>query len=454
MRRIIYSVLTMLMPVVANAQEQPIPLSLEDAMDYAVKHNVNVKNASLDAKIQKAQVGQTTAAAYPRINGKGDYTDYLNLPVQFFPGDFAQFIDPTAPPLPPGSFVPVRLMPKYAAGASVTGTQTIFDGSILVALQARNTILELSKKNVLLSEENIRYEITRAYYALVIAQKQLRLISTSLGTVRSMAHDLNVMRENGFVEKIEVDRTTVQVNNLATDSLTIANLLTVSEQLLKYQMGMNIYQPIQLIDTNLNETLNENTDLLTKDVEYDNRTEFGLLQTQLKLNEYDVKRYKLSALPSLSALGNVGYNYASNNFEDMVKFRKNYIFSSFIGLQLNVPIFNGLLRVNQLKEARFNVEKTKNNIENLKLSIDFQTEQSKTSYKNSLLKVQSQQENLDLASSVVDLAQKKYKAGVGSNLEVNQAQTDLIQAQNNYFNSLLDVINASADLKKALGQFK
>ena len=132
----------------------------------------------------------------------------------------------------------------------------------------------------------------------------------------------------------------------------------------------------------------------------------------------------------------------------------NYAFNSVVGLQLNVPIFNGFMRTNQVSEAKLNIEKSKNNIENMKQTIDFHAAQSKTALKNAILEVQSQRGNMELSADVLDLAQKKYKAGVGSNLEVNQAQTDHLQAQNNYFSALLDVINAEADLKKALGLLK
>jgi outer membrane protein len=125
-----------------------------------------------------------------------------------------------------------------------------------------------------------------------------------------------------------------------------------------------------------------------------------------------------------------------------------------VGVQLTIPIFNGMLRVNQLREAKLDVEKSKNDIENEKLTIDFQSAQSRTTLKNALLQAESQHRNLDLANDVLDLAQRKYKAGVGSNIEVTQAQTDQLTAQNNYFNALLDVINAEADLKKALGLLK
>jgi outer membrane protein TolC len=172
--------------------------------------------------------------------------------------------------------------------------------------------------------------------------------------------------------------------------------------------------------------------------------------TALSLNQYNLKRYKSAALPSLIAVAAFGYNFGEDKFDNMFKFG-SYAKNALVGLQLNVPIFSGLKRVNQVRETKYNIEKSQNNIENMKQVLDFQTTQSKTSLKNALLQLQSQKRNVELAEDVLSLAQKKYKAGVGSNTEVTQAQTEQLRAQNTYFSTLLDIINAEADLKKALG---
>jgi outer membrane protein TolC len=168
--------------------------------------------------------------------------------------------------------------------------------------------------------------------------------------------------------------------------------------------------------------------------------------------EHNVKRYQLSALPTLSAFGNLGYNYGSNTFSDLTQFRQNYLYSTMVGLQLNVPIFNGFARTNQVREAKIDLEMAKNRLDLLKQSLEFQTAQSQTTLRNALLAAEKQRRNLELANEVVDLARRKFKAGVGSNLEVNQAQTDLLLAQNNFYNAMLDVVNAQADVQKALGR--
>lgn len=443
MKRILYglSFIITLLPFSAMAQDAT-PLSLDDAINYALKHNVNAKNAQLDILLQKAKNAEITAAALPRINGKGEFIDYVNPIQTFVPGGFI-------PGTALGTFTPVQFTPKYSNTASISGSQLIFDGSVFVALQARNTVIKLFEESARVTEEDVRYNTQKAYYSIVIARRQFNNLKRSMGFIRSMSNDMEVMKENGFVEKIEVDRTNVQLNNFLSDSIRVASLLEVSEQMLKMQIGMDITQPIVLIDTSFENEVSETLGLLSENADYINRPAFSLLNTQLKLNEYDLKRYRLAAIPSLATFANAQYNYATNEFSDL--FDEQYVFGSLVGLTLNIPIFNGFQRVNQVKQSKINIEKTRNNIQNLKLAIDFQTESAKTALRNSALMLKNEERNMELAESVLDLAQKKYKAGVGSNLEVSTAQTELLKAQSNYFQSLLTVMNSQADLQKALG---
>ena len=447
MNRFFLGILFFLFSVSATIGQEATPLSLKMCMDYAINHNVSIKNSKIDVLIQQAQNNQTLSAAYPHISGKMEVDDFLAPQKQFV--DASSF----SPSVPKGTITPISFSLNYASTIGVSASQLIFDGSVFVAVKARNTIMELARQNGAVSEENIRYNIYKAYNALVIAYRQFGIVKSSLTYARSLEHDVIVTHQTGFAEKIDEERTSVQVNNLASDSIRIANLLTVSEQMLKYQIGMDINATIILTDTVLEQRKEDAFSLLNMDKNYDRVPEYNLLKTALKLNEFNLERYKLSAIPTVAAFGAMGYNYGSNKFGDVFKFN-DYAFNSTIGLQITVPIFNGFMRANQITEAKLNIEKTNNNIDFLKQSLDFQSAVSKTNLKNSIIQVQSQRRNMDLANDVLDLAQKKYKAGVGSNLEVTQAQTDLLRAQNNYFSALLDIINAEADLKKALGLLK
>lgn len=434
-------------PVEERVAGAPIQLSLDQAIQYALRHSAAVKNARLDVALQKQKNREITGIALPQINGRNEFQHNIDPLVAFFP---ARFTDPNAPA---DAFFPVPIAANFANTASISGSQILFDGTVLVALQARNTIIHLTELGVRASEQDVRYNVTRAYYGLVLARRQFSTLQGSLATFREVLRDLTALREQGFVERIEVDRTQVQVNNLATDSLRTSNLITLSEQLLKYNMTLPIDAEIVLTDTSVSDVLAASVGMLDGVVEYNNRIDYQLTQTQLRLNEFDAKRYRYKALPTLAAFGTAAYTYANNAFREVVK-PNNYIGYSLVGLRLDVPIFTGFTRKAQLEQAYLNVEKTRNNLQQLRLSIDLQSEQARTTLRNALLALQSNERNIGLATSVLDLARKKYKAGVGSNLEVTQAQTELLQAQNRLFAAQLDVINATTDLQRAQGLFR
>lgn len=451
MNRISLALISIFFTAGTAAAQQPVRLGINDCMEYAMKHNYTIKNAALDVLIQQAQNNQTVSASLPHVNGKADFS-YFNIPQRSFI-DASTFATPGSPAAPPGTIIPITFTIPYTASVGLTASQLLFDGSVFVALQARNTVMEFAKQNGKVTEENIRYNVFKSYNSLVIAYRQYDIIKSSLAFARSLEHDILVTQEAGFAERIDVERTSVQVNNLATDSMRISNMLSVSEQMLKYQIGMDINTPIILTDTVVEQRTREAMSLVAEPKNYDRVPEYTLLNTALKLSEYNLRRYKLAALPTLSGFWAYGSNYGSNKFGDVFMFNK-YWASSTMGLSLTMPIFNGFMRANQVREAKLNIEKSQNNIENLKLGIDFQSSVSRTTLKNAMLQAESQKRNLDLANNVLDLARRKYKGGVGSNLEVTQAQTDQLRAQTNYFSALLEIINAEADLKKALGLLK
>lgn len=445
MKRLYIALAAILLTGTGVRAQEPKRMSLQDCLDYAMQHNYTVKNAQLDVLIQKAQNDQTLSIALPQVSGKADFNYFINPQKQFIAAN--SFV-PTAPK---DLIMPIAFSLNYATSASISASQILFDGSVAVALQARNALMDLSRQTGKISEVTVKYNVLKSYYSIVVTHSQLEILQKSLAYARQMQHDLDVMYQTGLVEKIDVERSEVQINNLATDSLRIANLSVLTEQVLKYQIGMDINTPITLSDVNLDKQIDAAAGLLAEQETYVTVPEYNVTLTSIKLNEYNLKRYRMAALPTIAAFGSYGLNYGENKLNKLYSTFKPYESYSLVGLQVNMTLFGGMKRLRQVEESKLNVEKAKNNLESLKQSLDFMTMQAKTSLRNALLQVQSQKRNLALAEDVLTLAQKKYKAGVGSNSDVTQAQTEQLRAQNTYFSTMLDIINAEADLKKALG---
>ncbi|MEO6914447.1 MAG: TolC family protein, partial [Chitinophagaceae bacterium] len=126
--------------------------------------------------------------------------------------------------------------------------------------------------------------------------------------------------------------------------------------------------------------------------------------------------------------------------------------TSYFGLSLNIPIFDGFAKDARIKQARLTLSQTVNNIEDLKNNIDNQVFTAKASIRNAIVTLDEQKGNMELAEKVYNQTKLKYEQGLGSNLEITNAETDLTTAQNNYFSAKYDAIIAKIDFLKAVGK--
>ncbi len=413
--------------------------TLKQAIDYAQNHQVSILNARIDEDIAKNTVKQTIGIGLPQVSGNANFQDFIKLPTSLLPGEFFG---------QPGTQIPVQFGVKYQSSAGLELNQLLFDGSYLVGLQASRTYKELSNKNLTRTRIETAVAVTKAYYSVLVSNEQLNLIDANLDRLRKSLSDTEAMFKNGFVEKIDVDRLTVLKNNLETERENVIRLLALNVNLLKFQMGMTVNSKLTLSDSITN--LQADQAVVASDSSaYRNRIEYSLLETQKKLNEFDLKRYKSQFLPSLSAFGSTSQSFQSNNFSDL--FDTNFP-STIIGLRLSVPIFSGGIKLNQVRNAKLAVLKTQNDLVNLQNGINLEVDQAQTTYLNSLKSLDNQKRNMELAQEVLRVSKIKYEQGVGSSIEVTTAETSLKESQNNYINALYDLMINRVNVDKALGK--
>ncbi|MBV7533492.1 TolC family protein [Chitinophaga sp. sic0106] len=420
---------------------EPIRLSARDAVDYALANQSAVKTAKLDELIQLAKNKEVSGLALPSITGNGSYQyNPITQKQQFNMKNFG---------LPVDSYTVASFQLAHNLLGEVRLTQTLFDPSVLVALQARTTLEELVKKNVTKSEIDVKASVYKAYYNVLSARKALNILSGTLSTLQSLLNETREIYKNGLVEKLDVDRLMVQYTNLETEQTKLNNLIEIGTAALKYQMGMPLKQPITLTDTLSTEQIVADV-MNTDQFDYHQRIEYQLLETQKKANEYDLKRYKLKGLPSLQLFAATGALRGSDKFD----YFENKMWYGYLntGLNLSIPLFTGLQRRRQVDQAELAVEKSDVALENVKLAIDLEREQSNSTFKNNVLTLQAQEKNMILAEDVYRTTRIKYREGVGSSLEMSTAENDLLTAQNNYFTALYNAVVAKIDLMKAYGK--
>lgn len=428
--------------------QEPMQLSLQESINYALQHRPSLQATRNEQKIAKAQVGEIRAMGLPQISGSLDVGDNFIQQQSFLPAEFFQ--DPDNPNAPePGTFVPVTFTPAYTGNATVTGSQLLFDGTYLIGLKAAKTYTELSRKATVQSEIEVAEQVSKAYYGVLVSHERLELLNQNLIRLDTLLYQTGVMFENGVAEKLDVDRLRVQLNNLKVEQQKAARLMAISENLLKFQMGINQKQPILLTDE-LAEVEVDMNKVSPQNFDYSNRIEYSILETQRDLTELDLRNRKSGYLPKLYLNARYGYITASNDFSSITK-TSNWLEYGYVGGQLQLPIFDGLRKHYQVQQTKVALENTKLGFETLRQSIELELEQASTELTNALSVLRSQRENMALAEEIARVAKIKFQEGVGTNLEVVSAETDLREAQTNYYAAIYDALIAKVNLDKATG---
>ena len=419
--------------------------SLAECISYAYQHQDSVVNAGLDVKSAGYKVKETIGQGLPQISGTAQFQDYLRLPVTLV--DVSSFEST----VPKGTLAPFKLGLNYQTTAALNLTQKIFDGNYLVGVKASKTYKELYERSLTRSRIEANVSVTKAYYQVLVSNEQIKLLDANIKQLKQQLDQTTAENKQGLAEQIDVQRLTVQYNNLVTSRDNTVRLLELNNELLKFQMGMAITDELTLTDKlediNFNDAIANSSDTSF----YHNRIEYSLLETQKRLNEYDLKSKKAQYLPSLSAFANYGTSFQNNSFGNL--YSANYP-SSYIGLTLNVPIFSGFQHLNQVRESKIAIIKTENDLFNLRNGIGLQANKARITYINGLQSLKSQKENMGLAEEVLRVAKIKYSQGVGSSIEVTQAQTDLDSADNSYIQSLYDALISKVDLDQAYGRIQ
>jgi outer membrane protein len=424
-----------------NKTKQVYAYSLEECVSFAKNNNVQVKNSLLAIEAQIQTNREIAAAAFPTIGTNAGVNDFITIPTSLLP---AQIFGGAA-----GTYIPVQFGTKYNANYGINFQQLLFDGQVFVALKARATAVEWQKKNAALTEEAIKTNIYKIYYQLSASKTQLNILDANIERLSKLAHDAEVMYKNGFAEKLDVDKVSVQLNNLQTEKIKANNSVAIGYMGLKMLMGMPVNDSLALTEM-IDEKSLEKDILVENEFQYGVRKDFQYLSETKKLTEFNVKRYQLSYLPNISMSGNASKNALRTKFDFFEG--GSWFNTTLVSLNVSLPLFNGFARDARVKKTKIELKQIENQLSALKNNIDNEITQAKLNYMSSVATMQFQKKNMQLAEAVYQQTKKKFETGTGSNTEMSAAQADLVTAQNNYMNALYSALIAKVDLLKATGK--
>jgi outer membrane protein TolC len=438
MKKAVFSILGIFIGFCTTAQES---FSIREAVKYGIEHHSDVRNAKVGRQDAELQINEIKQSGLPQINGQFSFTSNIIIPKQLL--DATNF-DPNAKE---GDVVEFTFGVPWAGQAGIGINQLIFNAEWLVGLRAADTYRKLADQGIVQSKTTVAENIIKAYYSVLVAEERNDLLELNIARIEELERTTAEMFKQGFVEKIDLNRLAVQKNNLLSELSRVNNLIELSYQLLKFQMSYNIGSDITLTDNLVNQEALALLQIDRKEVNPEDRIEYQLLGTNRQLLELNTERFQKSALPSVSFNGSLGASHSGTKFNPFI----HWFPSSSVGIGVNIPIYDSGLRKTKIERNRLDIIKLDNQSERLRSSFDLQNEQANVSLRNGLQNLDIQKRNMELADEVVRVTKIKYQEGVGSNLEVVNAENDLRQSQTNYFAALYDVLVAKVDLDKAQG---
>lgn len=450
--------------VVSTAQyvsaQESRSFNLEQCIEYAIENNPQLKIAELEVDISKASVGEYRSIGLPQINGDINFTQNLAIQTNFI----TDFISPVTYqvllqeglieniPNIDTTPIPAAFGTDYSARAGVQVSQLVFDGSYFVGLKAAATFQEVSAKQQIKTRIDVAEQVEKSFYAVLISQENLELLVTNYQRLDSLLNEAQLLYDNGFAEKIDVNRIKIEHNNIKTSLKTATESLVTIVAQLKFQMGMPVDEPL-MIEGDLEKIKMEPIDADLSGFDYSKRIEYDILNTNKNLVSLDAKRYKVAYMPNIMANFNAGFNSGTNNFSDLTDFGNDQVWFDYSnwGLTMNIPIFDGLQKSYIIQQKKIELQQLNQNQQFLENSIDLEIMQAKINLNNNIERLNTQQENTELAREVFEITRIKYQEGVGQNIEVIDADAAYKTAQLNYQTALYDALVARVELKKALG---
>lgn len=430
-------------PVYSQNPEEPALFTLKDAVRYALTNNEAIKKSILDERSAEFKIKETKGSGLPQLNASGQLNAFPALATQLLPGELAG---------QPGTMIPVQFGTKYSATGAVELQQLIFSKSFFVGLKAANTTRDLYRLRTQMSEEEVIYNVSSAYLQLLQTKEQFNTVNANFNRLQQLEEILNLQFENDIVTKVQVNRVIVNKTNLENQKQTL--LATYQQQLngLKFFMNMPIQQPLEIDEkTAFLEgaiPVEEDFDqILTERVDY------KLLNTQKNLYNLNVDNISAGYYPRLSAFAQANTNAQRNEF-DFFDGNQPWFKAVTIGVQLNIPIFDGFQRRNQIKQAKIEVEKVDSDLHQLTQNVSMTLENAKTQMQTSLSSIQTQERNVVLAQEVYDNTNAVYKEGLAPLTDLLDVEVSLREAETNLNNERLKYQLAQLNYIQAKGNLQ
>jgi outer membrane protein TolC len=426
--------------------QETYSFSLDEAIQYALENNYTVRNAALDIEAAEKQKWEATSYGLPQVDAGIEYQNWIKQQVSFIPSEIIGG--------DPGEFTPVIFGTKQNMNAKVTVNQLIFDGSYLVGLQSAKTFLMISNLAKEKTDQTIREAVINAYGNVVVAQETLEILYKNKEVLEKNLNETRILLQNGFAEEQDFEQQQITLSSIDNEINRSSRLEIISKQALNITLGIPIESEVELTE-NLERLALKSTDLqiLYKEFEIENHVDFRIADNQVLSDELLVKYEKSKSIPSINAFVNYNTFQYGNNLIFFENFDDNWFDSSLFGLSMKIPVFSSLQRSSRTQQAKINLMQSEIDKYEVSQNLKLQVSTAKNKYQFSLDQFQTSKKNLALAESIAEKEQIKFFEGLSTSIDLTNTQNQLFGTQQDYIQSILEIIQSKVELENALNSF-
>lgn len=433
---------------------------LDEAVAYGLQHSNNIKMKQIDIATANQDIKDFRAIGIPQVNGGIDYQHYFRVPVQ----PVNDFISPAVYGVlfqenileqrdlgTPDVFELGFIQPNVLT-AKIEANALLFDGTYIYGLKAAKLYKELVNRQLELTEQEIKANVTKAYMAVLIAQRNQEILKKNIMVLEQSVLETQAVYDNGFAESLDVERLQLSLDDITTQSKNLDQLIRISKNVLKFQMGYPAEEEILLSDDieSLQVAFAKDEYAMSDQIDYSNRAEYRILETNAELNELDLKRYKSGYLPSARAFASLQESLQRTNLFDSSE--AGWLPTVVAGLSVNIPIYDGGQKSAKIQKSKLKIESIGLQQDEFKRGVSLAVNNSYLAYQNAKETLENRKKSLALSEKIYNKTQIKFKEGVGSSVELKQAESSLYQSQGSYINALYDLLSTKVDLDIALGK--
>ncbi len=419
-------------------------LSLQECVQMAVERNINVVTTRIDKEKSAYKISETRSSLLPQINIGGSFQDNLELPTTVLPGEIVGA---------PGTTIAAKMGSQYSTNAAITVNQVLYNQTALTGLKLSKTADNLNRLGIEKASEEIAKEVSKLYFLALTTDQQKVLVKENLARTQQMADITKLLSDNGIAKSVDYDRISVTVENLRTQLSNTEALYEQQLNMLKYMLEMPIEQHIELTGEADMPLLTEEPQLIS---DFSDHIDIQMLESQKELNRLNTKLVNVGYVPTLSFTGQYAYQGLRKEFENYFNksVENKWYSSSYIGLNLSVPVFDGLQKRSKSQQAKLDYRKTNLTLDNTKEKFSVNFKNALNNYYNNKNNVQRQGKNIDLAEKVYNETALRYREGLATMSDLLQDEMGLSNAQASYLNALYNFKEAELNIMSLNGGIK